>query len=191
MIRHEAHVEPACARPYDFFTRMQAGGPRLEGKVFVKASLEVPITLDRISAEMLRSPRDWLLPLIIENRAHSRLLRAELGADLAPRPGRVRLDVEPPVLFADRTAVPFRVRVEDAERWASFDNVLTASWFGEVRTQLAFECQYEQPTWLTLREQTLLHQVGEASSRHFLGTVAAELTERVHARSSSTADPAP
>lgn len=170
---------------------MQAGGPTLEGQVFVKASLEVPIALDRISAEMLRSPRDWLLPLIIENRAHSRLLRAELRADLAPRPGRIRLEVELPALFEDKAVVPFRVRVEDAERWASFDNVLTASWFGEACTQLTFECQYEQPTWLTLREQTLLHQVGEASSRHFLGTVAAELTERVHARSSSTAGPAP
>ncbi|MBO0731300.1 MAG: hypothetical protein J2P57_18730 [Acidimicrobiaceae bacterium] len=123
------------------------------------------------------------LPAVSKGWSRRRLLRVELGADLAPRHGRVWLDLEHPALLGDTAVIPFRVRVDDAERWASFDNVLTASRFGDSRTQLAFECQYGQPTWLSLREQTLLHRVGEASCRQLLASVAAELTERVHASS--------
>jgi hypothetical protein len=146
--------------------------------MFVKSTLEVPAPTDQVAPPILDSPSHWLRPLLVVSRAQSRLLRAEVGVDLSPRFGRVRLEVHTPTTYKDATFLPFHVHVEDAEEWATFDNVLTAAWLGDWRTQLALEGCYPHTNWMTPRDQSLLHRVVEAVTRQLLTAVAVELTER-------------
>lgn len=146
--------------------------------MFVKSTLELPVPMDQVTPAILNTPSHWLRPLLVVSRAQSRLLRAEVGADLSPRFGRVRLEVHTPTACGDTAFLPFHVHVEDAEEWATFDNVLTAAWLGDRRTQLALEGCYPRTNWMTPRGQSLLHRVVEAVNRQLLTAVAVELTER-------------
>lgn len=153
--------------------------------MFVKSTLEVPVPVDQVTPAMLNTPSHWLRPLLIVSRAQGRLLRAEVGADLAPRFGRVRLEVHTPAAYTDTVFLPFHVHVEGAEEWATFDDVLTAAWLGRSRTQLALEVCYPQTSWMTPRGQSLLHRVVEAVARQLLTAVAVELTELRHGPAAS------
>jgi hypothetical protein len=146
--------------------------------VFVKCSRELPFTLSRVKAEMLSSPASWLQPLVVDAGAQGRLLRAEVGPAAASF-GRLPLEVGLPFVSGGTASTPFHVRVEGGEPWAPFDGLLTAAWFGDWSTQLVLEGQYEQPAWMTAREQELLHRVLECVARQFLMAVAAELHERL------------
>ena len=52
--------------------------------MFVNTALELPLDVDRVTVKLTKTPRRWLHPLLLESRALSRLLRAEVGADVAP-----------------------------------------------------------------------------------------------------------
>src|SRR5437764_7110208 len=104
--------------------------------MFVKTMLELRFDMDHVAPAMLSTPAQWLRPLLVEGRAQGRLLRAEAGADLAPRFGLVQLDVDPPAVYDDIASLPFRTRVEGGEQWATFGNLLTAGWLGRRRTRL-------------------------------------------------------
>lgn len=148
--------------------------------MFVKSTLELPVPLDRVTPALLTAPSDWLRPLLVVCRAQGRLLRAEMGVELTPRFGRVRLEVLTSSTHGDTVFLPFHVHVQGGEQWAAFDNVLEAARIGDRRTRLAFEGCYPHPRWMTPRGRSLLHRVVEAVSRQLLTAVAVELTERRH-----------
>lgn len=152
--------------------------------MFVKSSFEIPFAMDDVTPPLRRSPTRWLHPLLLESRAQGRLLRAEIGADVSPQFGRVRLDMDDVAVFGDTTTLPFHARVQDGEAWAAFDWIMSASWLGERRTQLSLQGRYPQPSWMSHRHQTLLHRTVECQTRLLLVTVAAELSERAHTASS-------
>ena len=132
--------------------------------MFVKTALELPLDIDRVTMELTKTPRRWLHPLLLESRALSRLLGADVGADLAPHFGHLRLEVDSLLTYGNTAALPFQVRVDGAEQWAAFDNALTAGWLGDRWTQLAFEGRYPQSGLLSASQQTLLHRVIDATS---------------------------
>jgi hypothetical protein len=154
--------------------------------VFVKSSVEIPFSLEPVRAEMLDSPESWLRPLLVEARAESRILEAELGFQIPTSQGVMRLQFRGARVEEARILLFLRVWVDDLSHWwAGFDSVLSAAWFGERRTQLAITGQYEAPAGMSRRDQMLLHRVVEAVSRHFVAGVAAELSERVSPASRS------
>ena len=146
--------------------------------MFVKTALELPFDMDHVTPAMLSTPAQWLRPLLVEGRAQGRLLRAEAGADLAPRFGGVQLAVDPPAVFEDAASLPFHTRVEGGEQWTTFGNLLTAGWLGRRRTRLVLETQYGPTTWMSARDQKLVHWVMVCVTRCFLTGIAAELAER-------------
>lgn len=146
--------------------------------MLVKCSREVPFPQDSVQAELVKSLTSWLPPLILEGRSQGRLL----WADMRPTVGgfaKLRLNQGRTLTYKDTISIPFHVRVEDVELWLSFDNVLTATWFGDSRTQLILESSYPQPTWLDPSEQLLLHRLVECVIPQFLAGVAAELSEQL------------
>lgn len=148
--------------------------------MFVKSSLEIPFSLEQVRPEMLDSPESWLRPLLVEARAESRILEAELGFQIPTRQGVMRLQFRGARAEEARVLLFLRVWVDDLDHWwAGFDSVLSAAWFGERRTQLVIVGQYDPPVGTSRSEQVLLHRVVDAVSRHFVAGVAAELSERV------------
>jgi hypothetical protein len=148
--------------------------------VFVKSSDEIPFDFAAVRAEMLASVDDWLYPLLLEARAESRLLEAELGLPLPDSKGSMHLELRQLLVQENELLVPFLVLVDDLEPWwAGFDCVLTAAWFGDRRTQLATAARYEPPQGISAADQILLHGVVESVSRHFLAGVGAEMNERL------------
>jgi hypothetical protein len=148
--------------------------------MFVKTTLELPFDVDHVTPAMLDAPAQWLRPLLVEGRAHGRLLRAEAGADLAPRFGRVQLDVDAPAVYEDVTSLPFHTCVDGGEQWATFGNLLAAGWSGRRRTWLVLDTQYGPTTWMSVPDQQLVHRVMVCVTRSLLTGIAAELAERVH-----------
>src|ERR671934_2048645 len=146
--------------------------------MFVKTTLELRFDLDHVAPAMLSNPTQWLRPLLVESRAQGRLLRAEAGADLAPRFGGVQLAVDPPEVYEDIASLPFHTRVEGGEQWATFGNLLTAGWSGRRRTRLVLETQYGPTTWMSASDQKLVHRVMDRVTRSLLTGIAAELAER-------------
>lgn len=148
--------------------------------MFVKSSIEIPFSFEQVRAEMLDSPESWLRPLLMEARAESRMLEAELGFQVPASQGVMRLELQGSRVEGGSTLLYFRVWVDDSDQWwTGFDSVLSAAWFGERRTQLVIAGQYDPPMDMTRSDRLLLHRVVEAVSRHFAAGVAAELSERV------------
>ncbi|MDR0359347.1 MAG: hypothetical protein LBJ87_07790 [bacterium] len=98
---------------------------------------------------------------------------------MVARSAELRLELGLPLTYRDAVSIPFQLRVEDVERRLGFDNVLSAAWFGDSRTQLILESSYGQPTWLSAPQQMLLHRIVECVTRQFLTGVAAELGDRL------------
>lgn len=148
--------------------------------MFVKSSNEIPFDFAAVRTEMVASLGSWLYPLLVEARAESRLLEAELGLQLPDSQGTMHLEVRPLLVRETEFSVPFQVLVDDLELWwAGFDCLLTAAWFGDHRTHLVAAAQYEPPPGISAAAQVLLHRVVESVSRHFLAGVVAELSERL------------
>ena len=148
--------------------------------MFVESSVEIPFRLEQIRVEMLASPDSWLRPLLVEARAESRILEAELGFQIPTRQGVMRLQLRGARAEEARVLLFLRVWVDDLDHWwAGFESVLSAAWFGERRTQLVIAGQYEPPMGMSLRDRVLLHRVVGTVSRHFVAGVAVELSERV------------
>jgi hypothetical protein len=146
--------------------------------MFVKTALELRFDLDHVAPAMLSNPTQWLRPLLVESRAQGRLLRAEAGADLAPRFGGVQLVVDSPAVYEDLASLPFHTRVEGGEPWTTFGNLLTAGWLGRRRTRLVLATQYGPTAWMSAPDQKLVQWVMVCVTSNLLTGIAAELAER-------------
>jgi hypothetical protein len=149
--------------------------------MFVTSSLEIPFSLNLVRLELDSSVPSWLSPLALAMQARREELLTHVGLETASYRGTMRLEVEEPKVERHVVSTAFRIWIEGAQEWPSFDRTLRAAWLGPRCTQLELEGQYRAPAGLNWGEQVLLRHVLQAVNREFLQGVAQELTRRLEA----------